>query len=149
MNLSNAVYNFAVSLVGNPANTALYGAIAHADLYEEMKGAPGVKYVRVDDVRGSVPQPVAPNVLKEFNAFLDVHFLQIPQTQGLTDRLNARNKTDAMALEFIQAIYDDQRLGTNNCNIISDCSVQKVNDWRRVGTLKTPIAVVRLTINKK
>jgi hypothetical protein len=149
MNLSNAVFNFATGLVSAAtAGTPLKNAIAHADTYEEMNGAGGTKYVRVDDLLGSVPQPVAPNVLKEFNVVLDVQFLQIPVSQKLADRLAAREVVDQMALAFIKAIYGDQRLGTNDCNIIGDCSVKKLNDWRKVANVKTPISIVRLSMNK-
>lgn len=149
MNLSNAVYNFAFALVeaagaGNPFENS----VVHADIYEEMNGSGGAKFIRVGDLIGSTPQPVAPGVLKEFGAVLDVQFLQIPANQTLAERLAARETVDAMALYFIQQVYDDQRLGAGDCNIIGDCSVRKMNDWRRVGNAKTPISIVRLSMNK-
>jgi hypothetical protein len=150
MNLSNAVYQFAVGLEASAAvGAALKSAMIHADTYEEMNGRGGTKYVRIDDLIGSVPQIVAPGILKEFDAVLDVQFLQIPETQTLAGRLAAREATNQMALDFIEAIYADQRLGTNDCNIIGSCSVRKMNDWRKVANVKTPISVVRLTMNKK
>jgi len=150
MNLPNAVYNFAFELVGASASGApLENSVIHPDTYEEMNSAGGTKFIRIDDLIGSVPQPVGPDILKEFNAVLDVQFIQIPVNQTLAERLSARETVNQMAIAFIKAIYIDQKLGTNNCNIISDCSVQKMDGWRKVGNFKSPISIVRLTINKK
>lgn len=150
MNLSNAVFAFAQALVSAAADgAALENAVVHADAYESMESPGGTKFIRIDDLIGSTPQPISPGRLKEFNAILDVQFMQIPQRQTLEGRLEARESTNQMALDFVQAIYDDQRLGTADCSVIGDCSVQKMNDWRKVGNVKTPISIVRLTMNKK
>lgn len=150
MNLSNIAFEFATSLVAAAGSgAALQNAKLHADLYETMESAGGTKFIRVGDLLGSVPQPIGDGTLKEFNAVLDVQFLQIPVTQGLSDRLAARQTSNQMALDFIAAVYTDQKLGTNNCNIVEKVSVQKMNDWRKVGNVKTPISIVRLTINRK
>lgn len=150
MNLIAAVYNFAVSL-RDAAGTgdALESAIIHADTHEPMNEPAGTKYIRIDDLVGSVPQPVAPGVFKEFNAVLDVQFLQVPADPTLEERLAAAETVNGMALKFIESIYGDQRLGTGNCNVVDDCSVQKFNGWRKVLDIKTPISIVRLTMNKK
>lgn len=148
MNLENAVYNFAASLeAAAESDAALKGAFIHADTYEEMNEAGGAKFIRIDDLMGSVPQPISSGVLREFNAVLDVQFLQIPVNQTLIERLNARQTVNNMALDFIGAVYADQRLGTID-HSVCDCSVKKMNGWRKVGNVKTPVSIVRLTMNK-
>jgi len=151
MNLSNVVYNFAVALKNAAASgAALEGAKLQADFYEEVNEPGGTKLIRVGDLIGSIPQPITTGELKEFNAVLDVQFLQIPVTQEITNKLAARQTADQMALDFIKAVYDDQKLGTNNCNIVDKVSVQKTNDQRKVsGNVKVPISIVRLTMNRK
>lgn len=151
MNLSNAVYNFAKSLVESAASgDALENAKIHSDLREEITGSGQTKYIRVDDLIGSIPQPGAqPGTLKEFNAVLIVQFIQIPATQALADRIAARNVVDRMALDFAMAIYNDQKVGTNDCNTIESCSIQKANDQCKAANVKCPISILRLTMNKK
>lgn len=149
MNLSNAVYLFAKALVEAALpGTALENSVVHADTYEEMNEAGGTKFIRVDDLIGSIPQPFGVSEIHEYNAVLDVQFLQIPVDQTLDKRLLARQTTDDMALALIAAVYADQRLGTID-HSICDCSVQKMNGWRKVGNVKTPISIVRLSMNKK
>lgn len=148
MNLENVVYSFAVQLRdAATSGDALYEAIVHADTYEEMNAEGGTKFIRIDNLMGSVPQPAGSGAMQEFNALLDVQFLQIPQKQELSDRLAARTTTNQMALDFISGVFADRTLGTNDCEVVKIATARKLGDWVKVGNVKTPRAIVRLLIN--
>jgi hypothetical protein len=148
MSLENIVYNFCVSIeAAAAADSALKDAVIHADTYEEMNESGGTKFIRVDDLIGSTPLPTGDGSLREFNAVLDVQFLTIPVDQSLEERLAAHNLTSAMALEFIAAVYENRSLQSTN-HEVCNASAKKLNGWRKVGNVKTPISIVRLTINQ-
>jgi hypothetical protein len=148
MSLENVVYNFAVWLEENAASdAAVKEAVVHADTYEEMNESGGTKFIRVDDLIGSKPLPAGDGNLREFNAVLDVQFLQIPLDQTLDNRLLARRTSSAMALEFIAAVYEFRDLRSEN-HEVCNATAQKMNGWRKVGNVKTPISIVRLTMNQ-
>ncbi|HRH43722.1 MAG TPA: hypothetical protein PKY82_18975 [Pyrinomonadaceae bacterium] len=147
MNISNILYAFTEDLVSAAgAGTPLKDVQIHADIYEEIK--PG-KTIRVDDVRSSKPVLIGSGEIREDNAFIPVHFLKMPETQKLADRLAARQAAEDMATEWLKAYFNNPKLpdteGNNRvCNI---GEVNKFNDWIRPGTVKIPVCVLRLLIN--
>jgi hypothetical protein len=148
MSLETIVYNFAEWLVAEAAEgAAVAGAVLHADTYEEMNDRGGTRYIRIDNLLGSAPKIVGAGTVQDGDALLDVQFLVIPATQKLSDRLAARNAADAMANEFVVAVYENRTLRVS-CEIVRTVTARKANDYRKVGNVKTPISIVRLTMNQ-
>jgi len=149
MNISNAVFEFTNDLVTAAADdTPLKDSQIHADIYEEIK--PG-KTIRIDDVRTANPVLLGSGEIRRDNAVLQVIFLKMPESQKLTDRLEARQTAEDMAGEWLKAYFNNPKLADSEgdarvCNI---GNVIQFNDWIRPSTIKIPVCVLRLLINPR
>ncbi|MBS3915594.1 MAG: hypothetical protein KG003_13955 [Bacteroidetes bacterium] len=148
-NISNILFSFTSELVEAAADeTPLKNAQIQADIYEEIK--PG-KIIRIDDVRSSSPVIIGSGEIREDNAVIPVHFLKMPESQKLSDRLAARQTAEDMATEWLKAFYNNPKLADEEgtprvCNV---GNVNKFNDWIKPGTVKIPVCVLRLLINPR
>lgn len=146
MSIETVVYEFALIESLAIGNAALYGALVHADCYEEIKGTSG-KWIRVDDLLQSIPIPPAGHDAGESNAVLDVQFVVRPETQTPDGRRDARILATQMANEFAALVRLRPAL-RDATDTVCDCLVTgKRNEWRKVGNLRHAVSFLRLKIN--
>lgn len=148
MTLPRAVYDFAIALEAAAGiDAALKDAIVHFHRKQEMNQTGGTKFIRIGGLLSSKPMPIGSGALKEFNAVIDVTFVQIPEDQTVEKQFEAQATVDQMANEFIAAVIADRTLGTNNCDIIGQVSWEKAADFIKPANVNMPLSAIRLTIN--
>jgi hypothetical protein len=149
MNISNILYAFTEDLVNAAgAGTPLKDVQIHADIYEEIK--PG-KTIRVDDVRRANPVILGSGQIQKQNAVVPVHFLKMPVTQKVSDRLAARQVAEDMADVWLQAYFNDPKLSDSEGNhrVCNIGEVFQFNEWIKPGTVKIPVVILNLLINPR
>lgn len=149
MNISNAIYAFTEQLINAAADgAALKDSLLHADIYEEIK--PG-KTIRVDDVRRANPVLLGSGLIQKQNAVVPVHFLKLPASQKVSDRLAARQVAEDMADEWLQAYFNDPKLTDTEGNhrVCNIGEVFQFSEWIRPGTVKIPVVILNLLINPR
>lgn len=148
-NISNVLFAFTEEIVEAAADdTPLADSYIQADIYEEIK--PG-RTIRIDDVRSSNPVIIGSGEIREDNAIVFVHFLKMPISQKLSDRLAARQEAEEMATTWLKAYYKKPKLNDSDGNprVCGIGKVEKFNDWIKPGTNKIPVVILKLLINPR
>lgn len=142
MSIENSVYEFIAEKVGSAdADSPIKSAIVHADTYEEIRV--GAKWIRVDDVRQSVPV----SLLKEENAYIEIQFVAKPLEETLAARRAARFLANKMALEMAELMKDNRKLNTTDGTICLIGRIAKRNEWRQVGKMRLAVSFLMLQVN--
>lgn len=147
MNISNALFAFTEQLVNSAANeSVLIDSQIHADIYEDIK--PG-KTIRIDDIRSAKPVLLGSGEIRRDKVVVSVHFLKMPVSQKLSDRLEARQTGENMATEWLKEYFNNPKLTDEDGKprICSSGEVIQFNDWIKPGAVKIPVTVLRLLIN--
>lgn len=148
MNISNALFEFTAQTVAQAQpSSPLYGKQIHPDVYEEIKG----DTIRIDDIRQAQPALTPDRKIRKDNAFINVIFVAFPVSQKLADRLDARERAEAMADEWLLAMFDNPKLADTD-GVPRICIVGQVsqfNDWIRPATVKMPVCVLRIQVNPR
>ena len=147
INISNALFEFTSQLVeAATSDEAVFQATVHADIYEEIRSG---KTIRIDDIRNCKPVLIGSGEIRRDKAIVSVHFLKMPVTQKLTDRLEARQTAENMATEWLKAYFNNPKLTDENGfhRVCNTGEVIQFNDWIKPGAVKIPVTVLRLLIN--
>lgn len=143
MRLANAVYEFLKSEIEQAsANSPLEGIELKESLYGDVKA---VRTIRIGDAQ-SEPKIIGDGSIREFEGFLTVQVLVMPEKATQEAAIDAANIAHEAAIEVCRLIANDETLNGNVC----DCAVdKKLDGWGNIAARRYAVSYLLLSFHPR